>query len=487
MKKIKRFLNIAYEQKNIWHNALFVLVALIMVFFCFCTQRSVEWHKPETVPYPIEDITGQSQYIKQFDAFFKGQLHLDVEVSEGLLSLPNPYDPAARDEAGAVYYWDHAYFEGKYYSYFGIAPIATVYFPVYLATGAIPNDALACIMLAIYAVIFCVLAYREVVLRFCKKANIWLFLTGEAAFVAASGVYLGLLCSDIYYIAVISALASAMAFVFFAFRAMRERNIPLRAALLALAAIALTLTVLSRPTAALMCAAVFPIFVEFLFGIKRETLREGLVTVGAFVLPLLAGAAFVMWYNAARFGSPFDFGANYQLTVSDISENKFELTLLFSALFSYLLYPFWFIKSKPHIVMGNQLLLPPVATRYIYCDSYIGAFAHGLPLAVLLYQRIMRLDKKEGKREYTKTAFVLLACALALFVSFFNFCYAGVNMRYIYDIVATLSLVGSFVLLDLQARAEGRGKIFTALLCLAIFAAAIISCIGSVETIRLRF
>ena len=210
MKKIKRFLNIAYGQKNIWHNALFVLVALIMVFFCFCTQRSVEWHKPETVPYPIEDITGQSQYIKQFDAFFKGQLHLDVEVSEVLLSLSNPYDPAARDEAGAVYYWDHAYFEGKYYSYFGIAPIATVYFPVYLATGTIPNDALACIMLAIYAVIFCVLAYREVVLRFCKKANIWLFLTGEAAFVAASGVYLGLLCSDIYYIAVISALASAI-------------------------------------------------------------------------------------------------------------------------------------------------------------------------------------------------------------------------------------------------------------------------------------
>lgn len=468
------------------HNALFALAAAIMLFFCFSVQGSIEWHTCGTVEYPIEDLTYESQYIKQFDAFMKGQVHLDVAVSEGLLGLENPYDPDARNEAEVPFLWDHAYFEGKYYSYFGIAPLATVYFPVYLATGALPNEALACIILAFYAVLFSALAYREVVLRFCRKANLWLFLAGECAFIAASGVYLGLLCSDLYYIAVLSALASSMAFVFFAFRAMRERNIPLRAALLVLAALTLTFTVLSRPTAALMCLAVFPIFIKFLSQIKRENLREGIITVSSFALPLLAGAGFVMWYNAARFGSPFDFGAAYQLTLSDISENKLELGFFVSALFSYFIYPFWLVDTHPYIVMGYQLLVPPEA-RGVYCDNYVGAFTHGLPLAVLLYPRVMALDKKEGKREYTKNAFVALTCALAVFVAFFNFCYAGVNMRYIYDIVAMLSLVGSFTLLDLQARAKGRTKIYMTVLCLVLFAASALASVSVVETIRLRF
>ncbi len=486
MKETQKLRNVNYNGKNMLHNALFVLVAAVMLFLCFRVQDSVEWHVRGTVAYPAEDITYESQYIKQFDAFMKGQLHLDIDVSEGLLDMENPYDPAARDEAGVLYYWDHAYFEGKYYSYFGIAPLATVYLPVYLATGALPNEALACIMLAVYAVVFSALAYREVVLRFCKKANLWLFLAFECAFIAVSGIYLGLLCSDIYYIAVLSALASAMAFVFFAFRAMRERNISLRAAMLALAALTLTLTVLSRPTAALMCVAVFPIFIKFLAGIKRENLREGVVTVGAFALPLLAGACFVMWYNAARFGSPFDFGASYQLTLSDISQNTPQPGFFVSSLFSYFIYPFWFVDMHPYIVMGYQLLLPP-ETRFVYSDNYAGAFAHALPMAVLLYPRVMALDRKEGKREYTKNAFVALVCAIAVFVAFFNFCYAGVNMRYIYDIVAMLSLAGAFTLLDLQARAEGRGKIFITLLCIVFFAMSLLASVSVVETIRLRF
>ncbi len=486
MKRLQKICNASYDGKNIFHNALFVLMALIMVFYCFRVQDSIEHRKRETVAYPVEHLSYASQYIKQFDAFKKGQLYLDVEVSKGLLNLENPYDPAERDEAKVSFLWDHAYFEGKYYSYFGIAPLATVYLPVYLFTGALPNDVLACTVLAVYAVIFSALAYREVVLRFCKKASLWLFLACECAFIASSGVYLGMLCSDIYYIAVLSALASSMAFVFFAFRAMRERNIPLRAALLALAALTLTLTVLSRPTAALMCMAVMPIFAEFLLKIKRENLREGVVTVCSFAVPLAMGAGFVMWYNAARFGSPFDFGASYQLTLSDISKNTLEAGFFPSSLFSYFAYPFWLYEGAPRVVMGVQILVPP-DTRWVYSDNYAGAFAHALPLAVMFYSRVRTYDKKDGGGALTKDAFVALACALAVFVAFFDFCYAGVNMRYIYDIVATLSLAGSFVLLDLQGRAKGRVKIFATAVCIAFIAAAFFAGDAVVETIRLRF
>lgn len=32
-----------------------------------------------------------------------------------------------------------------------------------------------------------------------------------------------------------------------------------------------------------------------------------------------------MWYNAARFGSPFDFGANYNLTSNDMTRRGFAV------------------------------------------------------------------------------------------------------------------------------------------------------------------
>jgi len=484
LKKLLKLPGIEYDQKSIWQNILFVLVAVLMIAACFRVQDDRGVHVRDSVPYPIEDISAHSQYIKQFDAFAKGQLHLDMEVSDSLLALEDPYNPDERDDAGAEYYWDHAYFDGKYYSYFGIAPLLTVYLPYYIVKQALPNDAVACIVLAIYAVVFSALAYREVVIRFCKKVNLWLFLMGELAFILSTGIYLGLFCTDMYYIAVISAVASLMAFTFFAFRAMRTKNLTARAVLLVFAALSLTLTVLSRPTVIIICIAVFTIFAEFLLGIKRENLREGLITVGSFALPLLIGVGFVMWYNAARFGSPFDFGANYQLTVSNMSLNKLERELLFSSLFSYFLYPFWFTKEAPYVTMGKQLVLPPEYYRYFYKENYMGALAHGLPVGVLLYGRVVSLDEMEGKRDLTKNAFVLLTVILSVFVAFFNFCYAGINMRYVYDIVPFLSLVGSFVVLDLQGRSRGFRKLAYTLLAVLLIFTSFLAYTSAIETIR---
>ena len=45
-------------------------------------------------------------YVQQFDAFQKGQLHIDVEPEQELLELANPYDPAQRQ--GIYYLWDRA-------------------------------------------------------------------------------------------------------------------------------------------------------------------------------------------------------------------------------------------------------------------------------------------------------------------------------------------------------------------------------------------
>lgn len=477
--KIRNFFCAEYSAVSALHNFAFLLVAVLLVLSLFCVRDVPR----ETVDLRAEDITWQSHYIKQFDAFLKGQLHIDIEPSEELAALENPYDPAARE--GVFFLWDHAFYGGRYYSYFGAAPLLTAYLPVYLATGELPNDALACMMLAVFAVVFSSLAYREAVLVFCKKVNIFVFLAGLCAFNAASGVHADVFCADVYYIPVLCALGCSMAFAFFALRAVRKSGTAERRLLLSLAALSLVLAVLSRPTAALMCAALVPVLCARIFGKSGESARKKIRTASFFLVPLALGAGLVMWYNAARFSSPFDFGEKYQLTVSDVSRNTLDAKFAFSALYSYFIAPFWGTDAFPYIKMQCNIILPD-GSRYVYGDLYVGALAFALPAAVMLCPRLARLRREDGRGDRVHSAFALCAAALALAVAFADFCRGGVNMRYIYDIVPMLSLCGATVLMGLCAHASGRRKAAYTALCFAAFALAVYADVGVIETFLAR-
>ncbi len=68
------------------------------------------------------------------DAFEAGQVSLLREAEQPLLELENPYDWSQRLESGVDYAWDHLLYEGKYYSYYGIAPVVTLFLPYHLIT-----------------------------------------------------------------------------------------------------------------------------------------------------------------------------------------------------------------------------------------------------------------------------------------------------------------------------------------------------------------
>ena len=68
------------------------------------------------------------------NALEKGHVYLDREVNEKLTGLDNPYDWSQRTKEIGSYPWDHLLYEGKYYSYYGIAPLL-IFIPYHLATG----------------------------------------------------------------------------------------------------------------------------------------------------------------------------------------------------------------------------------------------------------------------------------------------------------------------------------------------------------------
>lgn len=91
-------------------------------------------------PYFREETgDNQKQYHALAESFKEGSFSLLEEPSTVLQNMENPYDYEYRtqvmSEAGEWYKWDHAYYDGKYYVYFGVVPAALFYFPYYMLTG----------------------------------------------------------------------------------------------------------------------------------------------------------------------------------------------------------------------------------------------------------------------------------------------------------------------------------------------------------------
>ena len=75
----------------------------------------------------------QKQYQKLAESLKAGTFFVMEEPPEVLKNMENPYDFAYRnqlmEESGEGYQWDHAYYEGKYYVYFGVVPAVLFYLP----------------------------------------------------------------------------------------------------------------------------------------------------------------------------------------------------------------------------------------------------------------------------------------------------------------------------------------------------------------------
>ena len=68
-----------------------------------------------------------------------GHTWLDLKVDPALTTMANPYDYFARRSIAAdgthTFYWDHAYYNGHYYCYFGVVPALLTFVPFQLVTG----------------------------------------------------------------------------------------------------------------------------------------------------------------------------------------------------------------------------------------------------------------------------------------------------------------------------------------------------------------
>ncbi|MEA2328971.1 MAG: hypothetical protein QOE68_3930 [Thermoanaerobaculia bacterium] len=243
----------------------------------------------------------ESNYASLAQGFFRGQLNLERWVNPKLIALPYPYDPKSRE--GIHYEWDTSYLNGKYYLYSSPLPAILGYMPLRILRRGYPPDSFVALFFCAWAFLASVAFTRRALAE--RTLNIplplWLLFIGlgnVTAFV--------LVTVHMYEIAIVCGMAMTAMWALALLR-YNESPTPGRAAWLSLW---LALSIAARPNLGVL------LFVTA-FAIKRS--RK---TILAFFAPLAIVAMAMLWYNAARFGDPFEFGIRYQLTHVDMTGRK---------------------------------------------------------------------------------------------------------------------------------------------------------------------
>lgn len=428
--------------------ALFAMAAALAVSFCLTNESAFS-----IIPYPLKSVANYNPYVQQFDALMKGQLHLDVEAPKALAELENPYDLSQR--AGISYLWDRAYYNGNYYCYFGLAPVFTLYFPVYLLTGGIPSDALTTTVFSMIAGVFTVYALDETVRAAKLKISVSHFALGTVSCLFASMIWFNQRgFNRFYYIACLAAAAFAALFFFFFIRALyNEKNRLKKRLELAGAGLSFGLIFLSRVNVALLCAFIVAAILVFRLtaAVKEKKTGSFAVDMACLAVPTLICFAAGLILNKLRFGSFTEFGSTYQLTVSDISRNKLTYNGLLPALYHYFLALPKLRTSFPFAVFNSETMSN--YGRYVYASTTnIGVLA--IPANLFVFALPFMRAKKKGTPEYRTVTAVSLGAAVL--TALLDFSLGGVILRYVTDIAPVFAVVSTLTAWRIcSAEAEG--------------------------------
>ena len=392
-----------------------------------------------------------------------GEVTYPAEPPDFLKEMDNPYDTTLRDQmavaAGEYYRWDTAYYEGNYYVYFGVVPVLLLYLPFYHLTGMdLPND-MAVLAFAVLYLVAVFALVRHAVLRYRPRLSYLTYLLLSVLLAIAGGLVPIIVYPSLYCVPIMAGLALSVTGLAFLYGASAgESPCPWR---LAVGALCLALVAGCRPQMLLLSALAIPLLMRY---VRSKTIlpttRRGATAFAAFVLPYALVAAGLMYYNAIRFGSPFDFGANYNLTTNDMTVRGFRFGRLGLAVWQYLLALPKYTSTYPFIRFSD------VDTDYlgktIWEPTFGGLFAIA-PFALLLFLCLSRRRRTSLARRGV-LAPVLIAAASGVIIAIADAEMAGLLHRYFSDFSFALLFGALLVFLAVAgprgSLSERRSRVF---------------------------
>lgn len=435
--KSPQYLYQPYEKRR---NAVKIIAWTFTIVLVFVSLFITNMGRYQNTDHSLKadfSMTDGNQITKELvDAFENGRVDLDIPVNENLLALDNPYDDSQRSDIGG-YPWDHLLFNGKHYSYYGIAPVLTLFLPYHKLTGYYFPSSWAIWLFGIIGIIFLTKFYLCFVNKFFQKVHASIITVGLWIIQFSSGIFLCYFNTNFYEIAQSSGFACVTVGAYFLISSNVIGDGKIVNWRLALSTIFLSLGVLCRPTLAIYCiASLLLIFSGFK---KKKASRKDENKISYYLtyslcafLPFILIGSIQIFYNYIRFGNPLDFGIQYSLTINDFTASQYHTHFALIGFFNFLLRTPTFSESFPFFTADGALTFQPQGYYFLATGAALGIIWKALP--VLAYGKSLkayRAVQNTNKRMYA--LMILVVCIICPSIIIFSIWESGFANRYSVD------------------------------------------------------
>ncbi|WP_140556316.1 hypothetical protein [Bifidobacterium sp. UTCIF-39] len=433
------------------------------------TQQGAQvFHRPFAYTYDMD------QYARLGDALLHGRPWLDLPVPKELLTAENPYDVAFHERLLATgtneVYWDHVYFNGHWYTYFGVVPALLLFVPfqaitsLWIEGGAWLPASVATITFLIGFLVFGLLLVVRLFTRFFPSVSVGSTILAMITFMCGSNAWVLWMRPSFYEIPTASALMFTMMGLWFWLGARRgdeSDGYRLSRWRIAAGSLCMALTLGCRMTF-IFCALFFlPIFADEIrsglilrpigmllprrwrMGVWKEQTRGHRIPPRVFAswrndlaaaLPAFVVFADLLWYNLWRFGSLLDFGNDYQFTVVDLTRYREPLVVLPQMLQYYLIQPPRMTGSFPWLTVPYTPVHP-----WQYHERIIGGLFWMIPVCLLVF---LMPAMRHTLRRHRAWGLACMSLALGVFELLFVSYKGGLDWRYVCDFSWLITLPG---------------------------------------------
>ena len=312
-------------KKSFIHSVIRLLWVSALIFVCL-------WVMGINPIWNGEIAYHRNQYEKMAKSLSHKRLYLEYDVDEKLLAMENPYDNDARNELGVNVHWDHAYYKGRYYMYFGVVPVCMLFLPYLLLTGQSLTTYHATQIYTAFIIIGIFVFFGFLRNRFFPKMNDFV-LTALGTAVSLASVWYITEAPALYCTATSSAVCLMLwSLIFYFWAVFSPAGQKVRIASAICGAVCGALCFGCRPPVALANIIAVPLFIVFL---KNEKItKKDLWKIFLIILPYIIIGALLMIYNYKRFDDPFEFGQSYQMTFYDQKDISFLSNFNYAAIIS---------------------------------------------------------------------------------------------------------------------------------------------------------
>lgn len=418
--------------------AAFITAAAMVFTVCLTVTNVMKgW---STTHYSFTSQEGNQISKELVDAFEHHQVNLLEEPSEDLLKLDNPYEYVKRDaEVGSGnFLWDHCFYNGKYYSYYGIGPVLALFLPYHLITGYYFPSGWATLMFSLIGILFLTKIYLAVIEKKFRDLPTNTVTAGLITLQLSSGIMFSAARPLFYELAIASGFMCVAIGAYLLMTSNILWDGKISYVRLGFASFFLGYAVLCRPTLAVYCIAALFFFAgglkKALDGLeKRQKTRTFFKYAAVALVPLGIIALGQMVYNYLRFDNPLDFGIQYSLTINDFTRAEFHWKYVLINMYAYLF-------NMPHFTPRKFTYLASSAERfgingYTFFDDAgknlvsVGIIYRALPMFAYLFSG-KALKRVEKKKRILPILLIGVTCILMPLAIIFSSWESGYAVRY---------------------------------------------------------